>query len=839
MRSLIRDVRYGLRTLARTPGFTAAAVLTLALGIGANTAIFSFIHAVLLRDLPVEEPGRVVAVYTSDYSSGIYGTSSYPDYADLRQQADSFSGLAAYADFLAVDLKAGDTVERIPAAVVTPDYFQVLGVEPELGRAFVPGRDPFAGPQRVAVLGFDLWQSRFGADPDAVGTDVRVNGTPFRVVGVAPRGFFGTRFQRSPGMWVPMSALADAFPVFTIERLEMRGGRWLRMVGRLRPGVTLEEARAEVATIADRLGEAYPDTNLGTLRAPDRPRPMSVVPSSIAAVGPVAREFAVRVARLLMVVVGSVLIIACANIANLLLVRARTRRQEIAVRRALGARRGRLVRQLLTESVLIAGLGGGAGLLVAVWLRDLLTSLDLSAAFGAGLEIPTPEISLPVLVFTAAVSLATALVFGLAPAFRGTRFDVVEALKETPSIAASGGRRWGLRRALVVVQVAVALVVLVGAGLFVRSLQQILRMDPGFEPDNLLIADVDPNLQGYDSEAGRRFYGQLAESVGGLPGIEETGIAMTVPVSPFGARRTVEIEGYEPRPEEDMELDFNVVSDGYFEAMGIELRRGRTFDSRDAGDGAGVVVVNEALAERYWPGEDPIGKGVGFQTRRSGASTEDPGADPWRVIGVVEDGKYRDLREDPLPYLYVPLSRVFTPRGSLIARGAGDPVELVAAVRAQLERLDPDMPLFNVRTGEEQLAEASARDRTSALLLTALGAVALLLASVGVFALISYSVERRARELGLRMALGARTQDVRGLVVRQGMSLVAVGVGLGFVVAVAVSRLLTAFLYDVTATDPLTFVSIPAILAVVALIACWLPAARATRIDPMLALRQE
>ncbi len=598
------------------------------------------------------------------------------------------------------------------------------------------------------------------------------------------------------------------------------------MVGRLATDVTIDGARAEVTTIAEQLAQDYPDTNLGTFQEPDRARPVSILPASAA--GPIDDRLMSQVALLLMTVVGFVLLITCANVANLLLARANARHREIAVRQSLGASRGRLLRQLLTESTVLAALGGAAGLALGVWATRLLPALLPSEMVGPGLQLPEFTLDWRVLTFTTGLSLATGTLFGLAPALQTTRRDLIPSLKTVTGDAHA--RRSRLRGTLVVAQVALSLVLLIGAGLFVRSLQMALATNPGFNSTGVLLADLDLSLQGYDETQGLSLYARIIESVDSLPGVEAASVAAVVPVNPGGSRTTVEVEGYAPRPQEDMELNFNRVGPGYFRAMGIRIVQGRVFgdDSIDAA-GRGEVVVNETFAQRYWPGEDPIGRGIRFVGR----------AEPDRVIGVVQDGKYRGMREQGLPYMYRPIGSSYTSRVTLLARVDGDPLAMLPAVRAEVRALDPTLPMYGERTLEDQVASAVVGERLGAMLLGIFGVIALLLAAIGVYGLVAHAVQQRTYEIGVRMALGADRRDVVRLVVGQGMGLVLIGVGLGLAGALALTRTVASLLFGVSPTDATTFALVPVGLVAVALLACLLPARRATRIDPMRALHYE
>jgi putative ABC transport system permease protein len=826
MGTLLQDLRYGARMLSRNPGFTFVAVLTVALGIGANTGIFSVVNALLLRPLAgVRDPARLAIIYTSDFSSSPYSMSSYPDYVDLRDQNKSFSDLAAFEDNQAFHLSAGGEAERITGAAVTGSYFATLGVRMELGRELLPEDDSTA----AAVISYDLWRSRFGSAREVIGRTVQLNGRAFSIVGVAGEGFKGTGLSSALSIWTPLSFNGQiSAGASNSSPLVRRGSRDYFIIGRLNSEITVKEAQANVTAIAAQLARAYPQSNMGTLTQPERPRPMTVVPLDQAMVDPDVRDATKRLGVILMAVVGFVLLIACANVANLLLSRARARQKEIAVRLALGATRGRIVRQMLTESMLISLMGGGLGLLLALWVADELVSFEAFATFVS----LSPSLDLRVLGFTLLLSLLTGALFGLAPALQSSKPDLTPVLKNTDP-SGSNSPRFGLRNALIVFQIAVSLVLLIGAGLLVRSLQKAYATDLGFDTGDALLASVDMARQGYNEAQVRNFYKQLVDGVEAMPGVRGVTLAQYIPINAGGSRRWVYIEGYTAQPDEDMELNLNVVDANYFQTLAIPLVAGRAFAEQDTASSAKVVMINEAFAQSFWPGQS-VREAVGNRLSITGA-----GGPFYEVIGVAKTGKYRNLREAPLPFMYLALSQEYRSRVTLFVRTASEVARLTPALRVELQKLDKTVPLFDVKTLDEHLGHALGQERTNAWLIGSLGLLAAALAAVGIYGVMSYTVAQRTREVGIRMALGARPGDVLRLVVGQGMILTSIGLAIGLASAIALTRVVSSLLYGVSATDPLTFVAVAIALAGVALAACFIPARRAANVDPMEALRYD
>jgi predicted permease len=827
MQTLIQDLRYGARMLWKQPGFTLIVALTLSLGIGANGLIFSLVNALLLRPLPVEKPEELAAVYTSDFSSGDFGGTSYPDYVDFRDRNRVFTGLAAYLPPQPLSLNIDGANERMFGEIVSGNYFSTLGITPSLGRGFLAEEDRTPGERAVAVISHKLWQTRFGGDPATVGRSVNINGHPFTIVGVGPENFTGMLRGFAVDWWIPAMMMKEAAP--GSDNLTHRSSRGFLALGRLKPCVTIQQAQSDFNSIAAQLYKEWPGHWENIRR---QGRSISVTPESDARLMPGMRMPIVIFMALLMTVAGLVLLIACANIANLLLARATARRKEIAIRLALGAGRRRLIRQLLTESVALALLGGGAGLLLAGWAADLLM------AFKPPLPLPV-ELDLRgdwrVYGFMVGLSLLTGIVFGLTPALAASRPDIIASLKDETGAAITGGRTGRLRGSLVVTQVAVSLPLLICAGLFLRSLGNASAIDPGFDADNLLAMSMDLQLQGYDEAKGRDFTDQLLERVRSLPGVVSASMTDQLPLGLDGARRGVTIEGYTAQQGESTEINSSFAAPGYFETLRIPLSQGRTFQQQDNANAPGVALINEAFARRYWQGQPSVGRRIQMGTVRSGANE----APYLTVIGVVKDGKYASLSEDATPFIYFNMAQNFSFSPTLIVRTLGDPLDSLAAVRGEVAALDKNLPLYDLKTMRQHLGLALLPARLAGGVLGVFGLVAVALAAAGIYGVMAYSVSQRTREIGVRMALGANAGDVLSLVARQGMKLVAIGMAIGLAAAVALTQLLKSFLFGVSASDPLTFAVIAALLMIVALLACWIPARRATKVDPLVALRCE
>ncbi len=812
MRNLLLDARFGLRTFARYPGFTAAATLALALGIGANTAIFSVVNAVLLRSLPVREPDRLVWIWAQDPKRNIpFHEFFYSDFVEWRKQSRVLESAAAYRP-VSVNLtgtRSGEP-EKLHAWRVGGSFFSTLGVHPVLGRDF-SADDDRPGAPRMALLSHALWQRRFGSDPGVVGGPILLDGSPCTVIGVLPASFDIPGARQD--LYVPLAIAATGRDGFTT----------VAALARLKSGARLAEARVEAAAITDRLTEPF-------FRAGGR---------SLRLYG--MREFLVRELRLsLLVLLGAVtlvLLIACANVANLLLARAGARCKEIAIRATLGASRWRLVRQLLTESALLGLAGGAAGLLLARWGVNLLAAASTSR-FPRLAEV---RIDSTVLWFTVGISLATSLMFGLVPALAASGSQVHEALKESGRAGGEGPRGRRLRDVLVAAEVALALLLTIGAGLLSKAFLRLEQVDPGFRSEGLLTASLTLPEQKYSQPAARRaFFAQLLRDLGGLAGVKDAGIVSMMPLGGANSGTSVHLEGHpEPRAEDAPIIWFRSASPGYFRAMGIPLLRGRFFQERDNESVPPVAIINETMARRMWPNEDPLGKRLAFglSHRPRVAGLPEP---PWlTVVGVVGDVRHTSLAQPPEAELFTSYAQ--TPGASmvLVIRATAGPLRFAPLLRRTVAALDKDLPVSRVAAMEQIVADSVTERRLSTWVLGSFAALAVILAAVGINGLISFSVARRTHEIGVRLALGAAPAGVLRLVLRQGLMPALAGLAGGLVAALLLTRVMRSLLYGVQATDPLVFAGVTAALALVALLSAWLPARRAIRVDPMAALRYE
>ncbi len=821
MDTLLQDVRYALRQLRRSPGFALVAVLTLALGIGANTTIFTVVNAVLLRPLPVEDPERLVAVLGTDARNSTaqlqFLPMSYLNYQDLRDKNEVLTGMAAFTQ-AGVNLSGAGNPEQLNAALVSGNYFDVLGVRAALGNTFDREQAKKPGGYPVVVLGYGFWQRRFGADRSIVGKSITLNQQPYTVIGVAPKSFQGTFTVGTPDLWIP-DAMHDQ--VLTgIDKewfLERRAGM-MNVFGRLKSGIILKQAEANLQTLATQLAKEYPKENEG--------RNVRLLPLGMTTVGANGRDAIVKAGALLMTVVGLVLLIACANLANLLLARGADRRRELAVRMSLGATRSRLVTLLLTESVLLALAGGGAGLVISLGFRNALMAFRPPFLNPGDIDLTMDP---RVLLFTIFLALGTAFAFGALPAWQAIRFSLNDTLKEGGGRSGSGGGRHTVRNALIVVEVALSMIALIGSGLFLSSLHNAQQIDPGFETKNLLVMSFDLGAQNYTEAQGREFYRRLMERLRAIPRVRDASVAATGPLA-GGFARTVFPEGVDPNDRRNGILTgVNQVDTEYFKTNGTSILHGRDFAETDREGAPLVAVVNQAFADKFFPGQDAIGKRF-----RCWGET-------WilEIVGVARTAKQNTLGEDPTPVFYLPMLQHYSPNATLHVRTAGDPMAILPTVRSAVQELDRQLPLVQVQTISQVLDAALWPARFGAMLLLVFGLLALTLAAIGIYGVMSYSVRQRQQELGIRMALGAQKRDVLRLVLGQGLWLAGAGALVGLIAAFLLGRAVSALLFGVQALDPVTFTGVPLVLIGVALLACYLPARRAARVDPIIALRYE
>jgi predicted permease len=806
-RMILHDVKFAWRLFVRKPAFAATAVLILALGIGANATIFTWIETTLLKPLSgVEAQERLVDI-RGTYGSRSKLSISYPNFADLEAaRPDGLTDVMAFR-IVGVTVRAEGEPMRVFGELVTQKFFDVLGVRPESGRLFRPDEMSAPGREPVAVISHGLWQRAFGSDPSAVGRAVAINGTSFTVVGVLPREFRGSVAGLALDVYVPMTMQKAVMPG---DRLAQRGNAWLQVYGRLAPGATLDRVRSGLAVVADRMAQAYPDINKG--------RGMDAAPLSEAG----ASALLMPVMTTLMVVVAVVLLIACANLAGLLLARAAGRQREVAVRLAVGASRARLVRQLFIESLLLAIAGGAAGLLLANWTARALSWFIPRSPFPIAFDT---SLNPRVVAFTLVVTALTAIVSGLLPALRASRPDLAGTLKDAAA-ANVGGRRMRLRQGLVVAQVALSLLLLVAASLFIRSLARAEDVDTGYAARNGLFASLDLLAGGYDEPRGTAFVGQVIRAVEAVPGVEAASVATALPLDiSSGSDMSVDIEGYVPAPNEEMVVYYNRVGPDYFKAMGIDIVEGRGIDFTDVEGRQLVVVINQTMARRYFAGRSAIGGVMRF------------GAGPAKVVGVARDGKYQSLTEAPRNYLYVPVEQFYRPDLVLHVRTAGDPSGMLPAVQQAVHRLDPALPLFDVRTIAEHRQGAVFLPRIAGTLLGLFGLLALVLAVVGLYGVVAFAIAQRTREIGLRMALGATREQVVRLVLRQGLIVTGIGAVIGLSLAALAAQALRTQLIGVSPFDPLSFGGMALLMLGVAAAACGIPALRASRLDPIRALR--
>jgi len=814
MENLWQDIRYGIRMLLKAPSVSIVATMALALGIGANTAIFSVVNAVLLRPLPFPDSDKLMMVWDTVPSRGQKrGSASYPNFADWRSQNQVFENLASFhnADFIMTG--RGESA-RLQGAVVSADLFTMLRATPVLGRAFLPAEDNPSENGRVVILSQELFQKRFNSDAGVLNHSMILDGRNYTIIGVMPQAFQFPIQNEPVELWTTVAIDLEGKDPVT----DQRGAHYMSVIGRLKNDVTKEQAQAEMTAIAARLEQQYPDKNLH--------RSVGIEPALEALVGDI------RPALLILLgAVACVLLIACANVANLLLARAMTRHKEMAIRSALGASRLRVIRQLLTESVLLSLTGGALGLLLAVWWSDLLVSLgkqDIPRALQVGMDWR-------VLVFTLLVSVTTGVLFGLVPALQTSRTDLTESLKEGGRGSGEGARRNRVRGLLVVSELAIAVVLLVGAGLLIQSLWRLRQVSPGFKSQNVLAFNLAlPDLK-YTTEKQAQFFQDLKAHMESLPGVQSAAVVEPLPLGGDHFSLSFETEGRPIRKGDQPSADFFLVGPGYFRTMGIAQIKGRDFTDRDQHKSPQVIIVSETFARQFFPGEDPLGKRI-----KPGISTFENDKPQMReIVGVVADVKNLSLGAEPKPAFYEPHAQVPFSQMTVVLQTKSDPHSLITAVTNEVNSMDRELPVFGTKTMDEYLSASVAAPRFNTTLLAIFAAVALVLTIVGLYGVMSYSVAQRTNEIGIRMALGAQTSDVLSLIVRQGFKLVLLGLAIGLFGAFWLMRVIASLLFGVTAKDPLTFAAVAGLLAAVALLACYLPARRAARVDPMVALRYE
>jgi macrolide transport system ATP-binding/permease protein len=816
--TFFRDVAYAFRMLRKSPGFTLVAVLTIALGIGANTAIFSIVNSVLLRPLPVPHPGQIVVLAFQQKGGDVRAWFSYPNYRDIGDQSSAaFSEVAAYRtsfDGLSVNGQS----DRILTSYVTGNYFSMLGFRPALGRLIDPSEGDVMHADPVVVLGYAYWRSRFAGDPHIIGRKVSINGQPVTVIGVAPAGFHGLFSMVETQAYLPMSMAVVGNPTFRSMLANRAGGPFL-VLGRLKPGVSLSQAQAMLGVVARRLSSDHPRS--------DSELSLSAYPETLARPFPSAHNPLLKVAALFLALAALVLLLACVNIVNLLLVRAAVRRREMAVRSALGGSRSRLIRQLLTESLLLAFLGGAAGIVLGIWTSATAASVKFSSDLPLLLDF---HFDWRVFLYAFAASLVTGLLVGIVPALRAAGVAPATVLHEGGRNLSPGRQR--LRTALVVAQVAGSLVLLVIAGLFTRSLERAQHVRLGFDPSHLLNVSMDPHEIGYSDAQARQFYQALIERVRALPGVRSASLAFTVPMRYYTTNSdTLDIAGYTPPPGKAKPVvAFNIIGPGYFRTLGIPLVGGRSFTDADDEQARSVAIINETMAERFWPHEDPIGR----KFRLTSAPNR------WlEVVGVAADSKMLSIVGPNAPYFFLPIAQMYMSYQTLQLRTAGPPAAMIPAVRSLVASLTPGLPLFDVGTMDEALSSSGfLLFRFGAVLAAALGVLGLILAVVGVYGVTSYATARRAHEIGIRLALGAHPWQILRMILSQGALVVGIGLALGLLGTLAAARMVGSFLI-ISATDPTTYAVVSFVLAVIALLACYVPARRAMRVDPAAGLRHE
>ena len=832
---LLNDLRYAARMMWKSKVVTVIAVLSLSAGIGASTAIFSVANAILLRPRAVSKPEQLVEVYAGDRQTP-YQTLSYPSYLDFRERNEVFSGLAAYGLAWQFRLGGVDDVEQVWGEVVSGNYFEVLGIRAHRGRTFLPDEDLVPGRNPVVMISHGLWQRRFDADPGVVGRTIIINAQPLTVVGIAPPQYTGMLRGLATEVWVPAMATPLVDPRRGQALLTDRGNKWVTLVGRLRPGVTIDDTRTRFDLLSKQMRAAHPDEWQSGSEDAVRELFVSVVPEKATRVHPSMRGIAFGVAGLLLVVVDLVLLLAGMNLASMLFARAIARRHEIAVRLALGAGRGRIIRQLLTESVMLSAIAGVLGAVLALWGLHLMMVFMPALPEGIRVAIDVP-LDWRVLAYTIAVSMATGLLLGLAPALHCAKAAVSTVLRDESSAVTPRYRTSRIRTSLLIAQVACSVLLLIGAGLMLRSLENVRPTRLGFHSEDMVVAPIVLDESDYTRRDTQRFYERLAEVLTAIPGVHAVSLVDGMPGGFMSrSRSSIEIEGYAARPDEDMEIDASTVGPHYFSNMRVPFVQGRDFDERDREGAPCVAIVNEVFARRYLAGAaSPLG-------RRHGESGEKQSCE---IVGVIRDDAWQSLQKEVRPFFTLALQQSERRRMTVLVSAAGDPASVIPPVRQVIRALDPKIPVTDVQTLDAYFDVTLYPFRLAGLVIGGCGVMALLLAAIGIYGVVSYSVAQRTREVGIRMALGALRRDILGLIVRQGMVVVGYGLAVGLVLGVAVTRLLASLpldielLFGVNATDPLTLGGVTIFLGLVALAACFIPALRAAKVDPMVTLRND
>ena len=822
MRNFIKDVRFALRTLTKNPGFAAIGIMTLALGMAVNTTVFSVVNGFLLRPLPVPHPEQITVLALKQASVGGSYRFSHPTYEDLREQTDSFSDVFTYRTTLA-GLSVDNNVDHCLISRVSNNYFSALRIQPAYGRLILPSEGRVPGADPVIVLGYSYWRRRFAGDPRIVGQKVKLDDHAFTIIGVTPREFHGTYSVLDMDGYVPLSAETGEDPDNPVEKLwTSRGSRTLTVMGRLEPGVTIKQAQASLNVVADRIAQAHPDTEKGLT--------VQLFPEKLARPEPDPENPIPVTSIAFMCLAALVLLVACFNIANVLLVRATVRQREMAIRAALGAGQKRLMRQYLTESLLLALLGGGAGMVLASWASGFLSSLSLGTDLPLRFDF-RPDAS--VYLFALAAVLFTGLFVGMMPALRAARTNVSSVLHEGGRGSSSGPRRQFARNVLVVAQVAGSFVLLIVAGLFIRSLEKAQEISLGFNPDHVLDLSVDVEQVGYKEPQARVAYRDIDNRIRAIPGVQSVAQAFTVPMGYMNADDRIWIQEHPyAAGQQPPEIPFNQITPSYLDTLQMPLLRGRKFSDADSEKAPLVVIINETMAKKFWPNEDALGKHFG---------TKGANGSFMEVVGIVQDGKYQNLTESPQAFYYVPFEQSYNSLRTIHVRTSVPTASLALQIESVIHQVVPDVPITEVKTMNEALQSANGffLFRFGAQLTATMGLLGLILAVVGIYSVVSYAAAQRTQEIGIRVAMGASPQDILKMVLRQGLTVVGVGLAVGLVLALAGTRVMSGLIVGIKPTDPLTFAVVLGLLTAIALFACWVPARRATRIDPLVALRYE